>query len=568
MADVIHKNLSFTKPDAGAADEHRLTISSTNVDEDDRAQKLVERFGSELEELATEIFKSDSSPAFIGLVMGHLSSHARMDFFRVLTHSLKPLTFMHLRPSEQSILIEESDITDCEAFIAGLPDIVRLDTLQSLSYGAVQKISHCLRHDEKASVDITRLFPQESVGRVMHRIPPAMCLLSSLSVEQALMEIRKAGKETGWGNDPRRSGGMLLIRDAHNKMVGWTDLATLLRVCEGAAVGDVRYHGTEVAVGGDTGALHEPIVPLAAPVVGGASVDNMSSTSSSSDSAPAVSADALKPVLLASGPTSLLSALAYPLLHTLQVTDDVEEMLRVYSVAEYSCIPVVDGEGVLQGVVRGRDAVKLYAAKLAAAGSSDTGIKSYSKSSVLLLVRKRIVWLLILAALNFGVAAVVGSFEEILSKNLVLAGFIPLLAGMGGNIGAQTTGLVISAVASRDIARTDVMYVLKKEVWVGLWISAILGLVAALMGYIRATGDSKGPIALVIGASMAVVSLIANMLGVFMPFGSLATGQDPAVSSSPLITTAIDVIGISLYLALAQVILANSLTEGAAPPAA
>ena len=86
-------------------------------------------------------------------------------------------------------------------------------------------------------------------------------------------------------------------------------------------------------------------------------------------------------------------------------------------------------------------------------------------------------------------------------------------------------------------------------------LAGLLGCVTAAMGYIRANEGSKPQIAFTLGSSMFVISMAANFLGVIFPFGAIAVGIDPAVSSSPLITTVIDVFGISVYLAIARSIL-------------
>jgi len=236
--------------------------------------------------------------------------------------------------------------------------------------------------------------------------------------------------------------------------------------------------------------------------------------------------------------------------------DPTDELLRQFTVADMWLVPVVDDEGTLVGVVRPRDALKLLNKRLEQAlAASDTGITSYSKAPWWFLVRMRIFWLFVLAMLNFGVAAVVAQFEDTIAKNLVLAGFIPLLAGMGGNIGAQSSGLVIAAVSSRDISPKDIYRVLRKEVVVGAALAALLAGIVAIMGYIRGNEGSKGEIAATLGISMGTIALVSNLLGVVFPFAALRFGQDPAVSSSPLITTVIDVAGISIYLGLARLIL-------------
>jgi magnesium transporter len=169
------------------------------------------------------------------------------------------------------------------------------------------------------------------------------------------------------------------------------------------------------------------------------------------------------PPAAAAATALLLSDVVTPFLSVPEVGDESDELLRMFTVSPHATLPVVDAEGVLKGLVRHHDALKVLNDRIATISAGDSGIHSYSKASAFLLVKKRLFWLLVLAALNFGVAAVVATFEETISQNLVLAGFIPLLAGMGGNIGAQASGLVIAGTSSRDISPKDIFRVLWKE---------------------------------------------------------------------------------------------------------
>ncbi len=110
-------------------------------------------------------------------------------------------------------------------------------------------------------------------------------------------------------------------------------------------------------------------------------------------------------------------------------------------------------------------------------------------------------------------------------------------------------------MSSHDITKSDYRSVLSKELYVSFLIAIILGLVTSLMGYLRGTGDSKAGIALVLGSSMMVVTVVANVLGVVFPFLALATNIDPAVASTCCVTTVIDVLGISIYLGIALLVL-------------
>ena len=111
-------------------------------------------------------------------------------------------------------------------------------------------------------------------------------------------------------------------------------------------------------------------------------------------------------------------------------------------------------------------------------------------------------------------------------------------------------------LSSRDISPRDVPRILIKETIVGIALSIILGVVTGIMGYIRGVNNKPG-VAQTLGFSMVAIAIISNYLGAIFPFGAIAVGVDPAVSSSPLITTVIDVLGISIYLFIAKGILGD-----------
>ena len=517
---------------------------------DDNAEVLAQRFEAGATSEIIALLCSKNSQELLGLVMGHLSSYGRLDLFRPLPIEWRISAFVFLRPSEQSIIVEESDAADNDDYIENLPSELRLDTLMGMSQGAVLKVSHLLSQSEKEACDLKRGYPIDSVGRIMHHVPSGMALLSTMTVGQALEAV---GSLTRVAVDPKRSGGVLFVRTSHNKLVGWTDSTALLRLAHGMSAHDASYYGHDAVA--QVVAAKKPIQDSTTESVISATSSLASSSSTSATTESPRSPKSSTPIdIEASNRT--LADVAFPFLHVLQTTDNTDELLRQYSVSDNATLPVVDSEGVLLGVVRARDSIKLLNARIAAISAGDSGIHSYSKASPMLLVQKRLFWLFVLAALNFGVAAVVASFEEVISSNLVLAGFIPLLAGMGGNIGAQSSGLVIAGVSSRDISPRDVPRILIKETIVGAALAVILGVVTGIMGFIRGTNNKAG-VAQTLGFSMVAIAIISNYLGAVFPFGAIAVGVDPAVSSSPLITTVIDVLGISIYLFIAKGILGD-----------
>ena len=548
------------------------------------AAQLAARFADGAVAEVTALLCARGSESLLELVMGHLSSYGRMQLFRTLPPprdsagariAWRARCFALLRPSEMTIVLLEAEIADAEAYVSALAPGARMDALMSMSFGAVQRVAHTLAGAERAATDLARAYGTASVGRIMHHLPPEMILLASSSVDEALATLaeRNAAKLAERDDATRRARGMLLVRDAENRLVGWTDAATLLGLQRAATSKAAAAAAAAVGAGADAGGeqpppKQEPALPrrpsaAARRLSAGASVG--AGAGAMPSEAPAV-AQPPSPQPQPPQPQTpqqqqqrrqpmLLSEVATPFLSVPKVTDESDELLRQLTVSSHSTLPVVDSDGVLMGLVRHHDAIRVLNERIATISAGDSGIHSYSKASAFLLVKKRLFWLLVLAALNFGVAAVVASFEETISQNLVLAGFIPLLAGMGGNIGAQASGLVIAGTSSRDISSKDIFRVLYKEMFVSSALAGLLGCVTAAMGYIRAHDGSKPEIAATLGCSMMVIAIISNFLGVVFPFAAIAVGVDPAVSSSPLITTVIDVLGISVYLVIARSIL-------------
>jgi len=546
------------------------------------AAQLAARFADGAVAEVTALLCARGSESLLELVMGHLSSYGRMQLFRTLPLPRdsagaqvpwRSRCFALLRPSEMTIVLLEADIADAEAYVGALAPGARMDALMSMSFGAVQRVAHTLAGAERAATDLARAYGTASVGRIMHHLPPEIILLASSTVDEALATLaeRNVGKLAERDDAKRRARDMLLVRDAENRLVGWTDAATLLGL-QRAASSKVAAAGSGAEAGGEQPPPKQEPAPLrrpsaaarrlssAAAAVAATAASAGASVGAGAGATPSEAPAAAQPPPSPQQPPPprrplLLSEVATPFLSVPKVTDESDELLRQLTVSTHSTLPVVDSDGVLMGLVRHHDAIRVLNERIATISAGDSGIHSYSKASAFLLVKKRLFWLLVLAALNFGVAAVVASFEETISQNLVLAGFIPLLAGMGGNIGAQASGLVIAGTSSRDISSKDIFRVLYKEMFVSSALAGLLGCVTAAMGYVRAHDGSKPEIAATLGCSMMVIAIISNFLGVVFPFAAIAVGIDPAVSSSPLITTVIDVLGISVYLVIARSIL-------------
>jgi Mg/Co/Ni transporter MgtE len=141
-------------------------------------------------------------------------------------------------------------------------------------------------------------------------------------------------------------------------------------------------------------------------------------------------------------------------------------------------------------------------------------------------------------------------FESVLSEQLELAYFVPLLAGHGGNTGGQSVGTVLSALSAQVITLKDAPRVIAKEALSGLMVGCILGsLVAPVAHY--GMGISTH-VAAVVGCTLPLVSTIAATLGSTIPFACVAVGLDPSVIAAPAMTSFVDVSGLMSYFLIAN----------------
>lgn len=235
--------------------------------------------------------------------------------------------------------------------------------------------------------------------------------------------------------------------------------------------------------------------------------------------------------------------------------EDREEAVRVMQRHDLIALPVVDSDGVLLGVVTLDDVLDVAQEEATedfqkVAAVAPLGL-SYRESSIWLLYRKRVGWLVTLVLVSLASSGVIAAFEETLASAIALAFFIPLLIDSGGNTGAQSATLMVRAIATGDVDLSEWALTAMKEVGIGLALGCTMGLAAWILGLLRG-----GPeIGLVVGLAMVLIVLLSNIIGVVLPFLLTKLKLDPAVASSPLITTVVDVTGLLIYFVIAVRIL-------------
>ena len=234
-----------------------------------------------------------------------------------------------------------------------------------------------------------------------------------------------------------------------------------------------------------------------------------------------------------------------------------ESVLAIMKNRKIQVAPVVDESGGLVGLVNSQTLLALYERQALHNFQIFSSLEpldySFSKSSPFLLLRKRIFWLLLLVVVNVGTAFIIGEFEEELEANIVLASFIPLVADLGGNTGSQSAAIMIQSLASKDLVLGDFLPALRKESCVGIFAAAILGMAGWLLGFVRDSTD----IGFVLGLSVVVVVLASTFFGFILPFICGMVKVDAATVSGPMVTTLMDMIGVSVYFAFAVAILGS-----------
>lgn len=260
--------------------------------------------------------------------------------------------------------------------------------------------------------------------------------------------------------------------------------------------------------------------------------------------------------LLMAQPSALIETIMSPDVVAVPVTADQEELAEFISRYDYFAIPVVDADNRLVGVVTVDDALDVLAEEatedIQRLGGSEPLANPYFAVSVLQVVRKRIIWLMLLFVASLFTSTVIRSFEGVLAVAVVLNAFIPLITGTGGNAGSQTVTTVIRAIAVEDVRLGDVGRAWRREVSVAIVLGLILGAVGAVVGAVF-SGDAQ--IGLVIGATLPLVVVWSNTVATLVPLTAERLGIDPTVISAPMITTIVDATALLIYFLLARMIL-------------
>ena len=244
-------------------------------------------------------------------------------------------------------------------------------------------------------------------------------------------------------------------------------------------------------------------------------------------------------------------------IHAVTSDTDQEEVAKIVAQYNYLALPVVNKQNKFLGIVTIDDIVDIIRQEASEDFLQMAGVgkdREILLKSPLENAQSRAPW--ILASLVGGIcaAAIIGSFDELLKDIIVLAAFIPVIIGMGGNIGTQSSTIVVRGLATGRVDVNNTVNLIVKEIIVGAILGALYGI---LIGFTAEfiSGNEVANLGLVIGLSIACSMIIATAVGASVPLLLKKLGFDPAISTGPFVTTAIDILGVALYFIIATSIL-------------
>ena len=261
-------------------------------------------------------------------------------------------------------------------------------------------------------------------------------------------------------------------------------------------------------------------------------------------------------MLLLARRDALLGAIMRSDVSSVRADEPQDEAAALVSRHDLVAVPVVDEDHRLLGVVTVDDIVDLIQAKateevykMAGLGSDDRVFCAPSRS-----IRKRLPWLFVNLLTAFLAASVVGLFQSTIQAAVILAVFMPIVAGMGGNAATQTLTVVIRGLAIGEVTVRDALRAIVKEGSVNLAIGGVLGAFMALIALLYKGNPYLG---LVLGTAMVCNMMVAGVTGALIPLTLRVLKIDPALASGVIVTTFTDCCGFFSFLGLATLLISR-----------
>ncbi len=259
--------------------------------------------------------------------------------------------------------------------------------------------------------------------------------------------------------------------------------------------------------------------------------------------------------LLTHAPSTRLRDIMITDILTVGPLTDQEEVARLSSRYDLLAVPVVDENRTLLGIVTVDDVVDVIKEEAAEDMMLMAGVKEDpdpAATSIVQAARQRFTWLLVTLFGGIGMAEVIGFFETALEKQAVLAGFIPVMLGTGGNVGIQAATVAVRNIAL-GTASGGILGAVFREARVGLLLG--IAFAVSLGGYVLLRWMEQPRLGLAIAASIGATVTCAAALGSLVPSTLHRLGVDPAIATGPFVTTGIDMLAIVIYFSTAMLVL-------------
>jgi len=258
--------------------------------------------------------------------------------------------------------------------------------------------------------------------------------------------------------------------------------------------------------------------------------------------------------LLLSEPTEKIRNIMHENVITISTRKDQEEVAHTFQKYDFNAMPVVDSEERLVGIITVDDVVDIMQQeatedieKMAAIVPAD---KPYMKTGVIESWKNRIPWLLLLMISATFTGKIIQHYEEALAAYVVLTSFIPMFMDTGGNAGGQSSVMIIRSISLNEIEFGDILGIIWKEFRIGV----LAGVTLALANFVKLMLIDRVTvkIAIVVCLTLMITVILAKLVGCILPLLAKKTGFDPAVMSSPFITTIIDALSLIIYFTIAS----------------
>lgn len=260
--------------------------------------------------------------------------------------------------------------------------------------------------------------------------------------------------------------------------------------------------------------------------------------------------------LIVANPNTLVSEIMRRKVISVNVNDDQEDVAKLVSKYDFLAVPVVDNNQHLIGIITVDDIIDviheeatedLYRLAGTYAAEEDETLARFSTA-----LKSRLPWLLVTMLGGLLSGQVLNSFSQQLNTVVALAFFIPMLIGMGGNVGTQSSTVTVRGIATGQINTQTVVKTILRESLVGISLGSVMGSVVALVAFFWQGSITLG---IIVGLAMLANMFTAATMGTLVPMIFKRIGVDPAVASAPFITTSVDIVGLVIYATLATLFL-------------